>query len=266
MPAIQPARMKIQVAQLGEKARQPEVFVRELHGLLDFYADRTHRAGQFGEPPPLLATYKTPAPVFRQIEREIAPLADDPPAALALVDALWAEKVLEFRQLAIRLLGLLPPTPPQAVLERVSAWIAAYPENRIQEAILEHSLARLRREAPQYFYPLVESWLTAEAVYSRQAGLRALSYLVGDPGYENIPAVFRLTLPWMRSIPAALRQEMVTLMRALARHFPQEASYILRQNLADDRPDTIWLARQVLDELPDEIQAGLRDTLRPYQR
>jgi len=60
MPAIHPARMKIQVARLGEKIRQPEVFVRELHNLLDFYADRTHRPGQFGEPPPLLAIIKPP--------------------------------------------------------------------------------------------------------------------------------------------------------------------------------------------------------------
>ena len=276
MPAIQPARMKIQVALLGEKSRQPEAFVRELHRLLDFYADRTHRPGQFGEPPPLLATYKTPLPVMRQIEREIATLAADPPSAggpstagsfstaFNLVDALWAEAFLEFRRLAITLLGRIPPTPPEPVIERVRAWIATNPENLIQEAILEHGLARIRQETPAQFYPLVEDWLRAEAVYPRQAGLRALSYLVQDTGYENIPAVLRLILPWIRATPAPLRQEVLSVLRALAGHFPQEASYILRQNLSGDRPDTIWLARQTLNDFPPEIQSSLREVLRTY--
>jgi hypothetical protein len=266
MPAIQPARMKIQVARLSEMTHQPERFVHELHGLLDFYADRTHRPGQFGEPPPLLASYKTPDPVMRQIEREIASLAEEPASALALVDALWAEAVLEFRLLAIRLLGRVPLRPPQAVLERARQWIASNPEDRLQSALLEHGLARLRQEAPSDFYPLVERWLNAKEISSRQAGLRALAYLASDPGFENVPALIRLVAPWVRATPAPLKQEMAGLMRALAARFPREASFLLKQNLAADRPDSIWLARQALPELPEEVQQGLREALRQYQR
>ena len=153
MPAIQPARMKIKVAQLGEKIRQPEAFVQALHGLLDFYADRTFRPGQSGEPPPLLATYKTPPPVFRQIKREITSLvANDPPAALTLVDALWVEPYIEFRLLAIALLGRIPPLPPEPVLARVQMWIASSPESRLLDAILEQSLAQVRQEYPKIYY------------------------------------------------------------------------------------------------------------------
>jgi hypothetical protein len=258
--------MKIQVARLGEKLRQPEAFVRDLHNLMDFYADRTRRSGQFGEPPPLLATYKTPAPVLRQLEREIAPLAAEPAAALALVDALWAEPVIEFRRLAIILLGRIPPTPPEPVLDRIQAWVAAQPENIILDALLEHGLARIRQETPKVYFPLVEAWLNAHEIFPRQAGLRALSYLLTDPNFENLPAVSRLILPWIRSTPADLRTDLVAVLRGLAGRFPQEASYLLKQNLASERPDTLWLARQVLNDLPEEIQASLRETLRPYQR
>lgn len=267
MPAIQPARMKIQVAQLNEKIRQPEAFVRHLHDLLDFYADRTYRPGQFGEPPPLLATYKTPAPVMRQIERETAALATaDPLAALALVDALWAEPVIEFRQLAIALLGRISTNPPEPVLSRLEAWIASEPENRVLEVILQQGLTRIRHESPNIYYPLVEEWLKADEIYPRQAGLHALRHLVEDPEFENLPVVFRLLAPLLHMPPSPLRSELVAVLRTLAHRFPQEASYILRQNLSADSPDTIWLARQVLNDFPTEIQASLRETLRSFPK
>jgi len=265
MPAIHPARMKIQVAQLGEKIRQPEVFVRALHDLLDFYADRTYRPGQSGEPPPLLATYKTPPPVFRQIVRETAAhAAADPPAGLALVDALWAEPTIEFRLLAIALIGKIPPTPPEPVLARIQSWIASTPENHLLDAILKQSLVQIRRESPKIYYQMIDEWLKADELYPRQTGLRAMVPLLADPKFENLPAVFRLLTPLIREPASALRLDLVAVLRTLVQHFPQEAGYILRQNLSDDHPDTVWLARQVLKDFPDEIQASLREALRPF--
>jgi hypothetical protein len=264
MPAIHPARMKIQVAQLGEKIRQPEAFVRALHNLLDYYADRTYRPGQSGEPPPLLATYKTPPPVFRQIVQETASLAvADPPAALALVDAMWAEPTLEFRLLAIALIGKIPPIPPEPVLARIQNWIASTPENRLLDAILEQSLVHIRRECPKIYYQMIDEWLKADELFPRQTGLRAIVPLLSDPEFENLPAVFHLLTPLIRVPPSALRLELVAVLRALVHYFPQEAGYILRQNLSADHPDTIWLTRQVLKDFPSEIQDSLREFLRP---
>jgi hypothetical protein len=257
--------MKIQVAQLGEKIRQPEAFVRALHHLLDFYADRTYRPGQSGQPPPLLATYKAPAPVIRQIEREMDPLAaNDPPAALTLVDALWAEPYIEFRLLAISLLGRIQPVPYEPVLLRVQTWIASSPENRLLEAILVRSLARMRQDCPKIYFQMIEEWLQAEGIFLQQTGLRALVPLLADADFENLPVVFHLLIPLIRVPPSPLRLELVAVLRTLARRFPQEASYILKQNLSDDRPDTAWLARRVLGDFPSEIQNSLREALRPF--
>jgi hypothetical protein len=264
MPAIQLARMKIQVAQLGEKIHQPEAFVLALHNLLDFYSDRTYRPGQSGEPPPLLATYKTPRQVFHQIAREMGSIAaSTPEAALALVDALWAEPYIEFRLLATSLIGKIPPTPPEPILVRIQTWIASTPEDRILHAILEPGLDQIRREHPKIYYQMIDEWLKVDEVYPRQAGLRAMLPLLADPEFENLPVVSRLLIPLIRIPPAGLRIDLVAVLRALIRHFPQEAGYILRQNLSEDNPDNLWLARQVLNDFPSEIQSSLRDTLRP---
>jgi len=265
MPAIHPARMKIQVAQLGEKINQPEDFVRSLHNLLDYYADRTYRPGQSGEPPPLLATYKTPPPVFRQIVREITTLAVvDPPAALVLVDALWAEPIIEFRLLAITLVGKISPTPPEPVLARIRSWIDSTPEDRLSDAVLKHGLVQIRRQYPKIFLQMIEDWLKADELFFRQIGLRAMVPLLSDPNFENLPAVFRLLTPLIRTPPSILRIDLVAVLRSLVHHFPQEAVYVLRQNLSSDHPDTAWLARQVLSDFPSEIQASLGEALRPF--
>ena len=50
MPAIQPVRLKRQSALLVEQFNNPAAFIRSLHHLLEFYADRVHRPGQAGEP------------------------------------------------------------------------------------------------------------------------------------------------------------------------------------------------------------------------
>jgi hypothetical protein len=263
MPAIQPARMKIQVASLSEKTRQPEAFVRALHDLLDFYADRTYRPGQSGEPPPLLATYKPPAPVLRQIERETANFAtSDPQAALVLIDALWAEPYIEFRLLAIILLGQIPPNPPEPVLERVQTWILSVPEDRLVDAIMNHGLSRLRKDFPTIYFQMIETWLKEEEVYSRRIGLRAIMSWLKDPKFENFPVIFQLLTPMIRLPPPSLRIDLVEVLHSLARRIPHETSYILRQNMSDDRPDTAWIVRQVMGDFPSEIQNGLRAALR----
>jgi hypothetical protein len=76
MPAIHPARLKIQAAQLVERFSTPHSFVSRLHDLLDFYANRAYRPGQSGEPHPLLTAYNVPRPVLHQVERELIPRVD----------------------------------------------------------------------------------------------------------------------------------------------------------------------------------------------
>ena len=111
MPAINLARLKIQAVHLSEKFSQPEAFVHALDELLDFYTNRTIRATQIAQRLSL-PTYHTPSPVLRQIQGELAPLAEAHPLeAISLINALWKSGSLESRLLAA-FLAWLHPTPP----------------------------------------------------------------------------------------------------------------------------------------------------------
>jgi hypothetical protein len=269
MPAIQPARLKIQAAQLAVLIDQPEAFVRELHRLLDFYADRTYRPGESGQRTILVQTYIVPAPVLRQITHEVLSAADQhaehgsPSATLALSQVLWDQPYLEFRHLAAVLVGALRPAPPAPVLARLDQWIQSAPEEYILLLVLEHATVRLRREAAAAYLGLIETWLHATDRRLRQAGLRALQVLADDQEFADLPALFRLFSPWVRATPGELRPEVLTTLIRLCQRSPSETALFLRENLeTPEHPDTPWLIRQVLGEFPPAQQAGLRTALR----
>lgn len=264
MPAIQPARLKQQAALLVEHFADPAAFVRSLHHLLDFYADRAHRPGQSGEPAPLLAAYNVRPPVLRQILQELAPLADqEPQLALALIDALWEQAYLEFRLLAASLLGQLPPAPAHPILSRAQSWIKADPQVRMVTAVLGQGLARLRRENPDELIRLVEDWLSNDDIFYQQSGLQALLPMINDLSFENLPLFFRLIYPFTRVAPPALRPDLLDVLGALARRSPQETAYLLRQNLdIPNNTDASWLIRQCLGDFPPEIRESLRMAVR----
>ena len=265
MPAINPARLRLQAAELAGLYDQPAAFVRGLHGLLDQYADRTRRPGQSGAPSPLMNAYNTPPPVIRRILIELEPLIQkNQPAGQALCDALWVEAYLEFRSLAASLLGKLDPKSPELILERVRAWTGPQTETRLIELLLDTGLARLREEQPELYLHQLEIWLGSEDVFTRQIGLRALHVSLQAHSVQNLPVMYRLLGALVREAPAQLRPDLLAVLRDLAARSPQETTYFLRQNLMikSDNPGTAWLIRNSLRAFPPEQQASLRAALR----
>jgi hypothetical protein len=264
MPAIQPARLRRQAALLAQSFSQPDVFIRSLHHLLESYADNARHPGQGGETPPLIDAYYVRPPVLRQLVIELNIYAqEDPEAALVLAKALWQQSFLEFRQLAASLLGRVPVEDPRPIVALLESWLNTRPEDRLIEALLVQSMLSLRRDRQDVFLEVVANWLQRPEVFANQLGLRALIPLIQDPGFENIPLIFRLIQPFSRSLAGGLRPFVVNLIHALARRSPQETTYFLRHNLdTPDNPDTPWLVRQTLPALPVELQESLRAALR----
>jgi hypothetical protein len=266
MPAIQPARLRQQAALLAQSFNQPDTFIRSLHHLFESYADNARHPGQGGETPPLIEAYYVRPPVLRQLVVELNHYVQtDPEGAVVLAEALWRQPFLEFRQLAANLLGQIPVINPQPVVILLEGWLSTRPEDRIIEALLVQGTLSLRRDRQADFMQIVSRWLERQELFSNQLALRALIPLVQDPGFENIPSIFRLIQPFSRSMPGGLRPFMANILHALARRSPQETAFFLRHNLEiSEHPDTAWLARQTLPVLPFELQESLRASLRNH--
>jgi hypothetical protein len=264
MPAINLPRLKLQAAELAGLFDQPEFFLRSLNDLLDLYADRVHRFGQAGEPPPLIQAYNVPPPMLRQLALELNPFAaQDAVYTFALCDLLWAEPMLEPRLLAAMLLGQAPLTDAEAILERVGRWAQPIAEDRLINALVQHGLSRVSREQPQRLLEQSSEWLSSGDTGLERLGLRTLLLLVSDPAFDNLPAVLHQLMPFVRVAPYPIRADIMDVLIALARRSPKETAYTLRQTLeAPDHPETAWLVRQALRYFPAETQASLRAALR----
>jgi hypothetical protein len=267
MPAIQPTRLKHQVVKLGESYRQPDIFIRILHHLLDGYADRTYRPGQTGKPAPLLKAYNSPSRILQQIGKELTPLIiADQISALELCDALWNEPYLEFHLLAASLIGKIPPTPAEPILQRINNWVKTGPEDKILDTMFKEGLSSLRHDTPSWYLKLCEGWLTSSNISTQLLGFRAIMSLMNEPPLETLPGLFKILTPYIRVAPPAIRPYLIMLLRQLIRCSPHETAYLLRQNLgAPDNPDTTWIIRQLLDEFPVDIQGSLRAAQREKQ-
>jgi len=263
MPAIQLARLKIKSSHLAKSLLNPPAFINELHQMLDFYADRTHRPGRAGEPPPLIHAYHVPQPVLKQIMSELHPIIlADPEAALVLSDQLWKQNNLECRLLAASILGILPITFSTEVIKRIQVWINNEAVIKLIEALLNQGLSKLRQEDLDQYIHLVEDWINNNNPHAKATGLRALVALLNEPQFENLPIIFRLVTPLVRIAPSRLRPDLIDVLLILVQRYPQETAYFLRQNLnTPDNPDTPWVIRQILDAFPPAQQQSLKEAM-----
>ena len=263
MPAIHLARLKIQAARLAEKFGEPEAFLLALNELLDYYTNRTIRAAQIAQRLSV-PTYYTPRPVLRQIESELAVLAEKhPDEAIALSGVLWKADSLESRLLAAYLLGNIPSGQAIFALTILPTWLNQSTDKEIRTALLTDALARLRRERPEAFFSILEGWLGSAQSALQIWGLQALIPLLQDPQFENLPAIFRILRPAILAAGPATQLDFQACLVALERVSLTETTAFLREIIRDNpEPMMLRIFRRILPGLSPELQEALRETLR----
>lgn len=262
MPAIDLARLKTKTAQLADLFDQPAEFVRAAREIFEFHADRTLRPGQIASPVTVLPSYNAPVQVLRQIEMEITPLVQkNVEQALALADALWAERTLEMRLLAAHILGRVPPRVKN-LNERLNDWVAETREPTLRRALLSRTLENLRAEAPERFLRLVGHWLAPNRPKMWSNGIQALLPLLKDPNFENLPPIYEMLRPVIEAAPPLLQGELTELLNTLYRASPIETQYYLKQIIVlSNNPQTRLTLRRMLPALDAPLAEALRETL-----
>jgi hypothetical protein len=264
MPALQPARLKIQASELVQWATDPSNFCLAYHKFLDNYADRTYRPGQVGEPPPLLRAYHVPDPVLRAVVKEMNLFAgSNREAALELADALWMEPYLEFRLLAASALGQISPIPVVSVIQRVENWAVPSTEERLINALVNSGLARLRLEHLSFYQQQMEIWISSDKIQFNRLGLKAIPPLLENDEFEDFPLVFNQLSKAIRGEVKPLKTDILVVIKVLAARSPAETAYFLSQmkNTADQNLNIDWFIRNSRSYFPPDSQKYLREVL-----
>src|SRR5512135_2567615 len=194
MPAIDLSRMRKQAARLADFFFLPDEFIKHLHEMLDFYVNYTVRKPPATAPGANLRSYRTPSVIVKQIEQELigrAALPENADAALELADRLWDEEWLETRTLAAFLLGSIPPRE-ERLLARLTAWTQQLFDADLRAELLNTSLTRLRRDAPDAFLELIAEWLRPERSALWPNGIQAVISALSDPEFQNLPPLMKV--------------------------------------------------------------------------
>jgi len=263
MPAVELTKLRAQINRLIVQFDDPAGFLSALKDLLDLYANRAYRAGTSVQPQPLLPSYRVAPLITHQLELELGRTCqENPRQALEVVDGMWRDTHLETRQLATTLLGVIPVSHIDEVLAKLRAWSKPDENFRMLDALFQNGTLALRRSAPALLLRLIEEWVTSSQGQVQAMGLRALTPLVEDEQFENLPPVFSLVSPLIQNIPARLYPDLLVIFEALARRSPTETAYFFRQVLPmASSPATTRLIRRIIPLFNPAQQAQLRAAL-----
>jgi hypothetical protein len=264
MPSVQLTRLRQQAVELAEFFPQPEVFARRLDLLLESYSVKASRKGEIkGGQQAVLPSYRAPSQVLNQVLLECRPLvADEPELALAVCDELWQRRMLEPRQLAARLLGQTPVSNTDEISRRILDWNEKNREPALAEAIAVEATEWLREEQPYALIAFFSACLDEKGWRPRALGLLALTALLAETEFPDLPAVHKALEQRMDVIEKRLRPYWLDVYLALLKRAPQETLYLLQQRLKASEDESLrWVARQLLDHVGAEDQAALRAAL-----
>jgi len=266
MPSIDLARLRKQALRLADFFFVPEEFARHLNAMLDKYVDYTIRDRHSPARGRQLPGQRTPAVVMKQVEQELAPLAsaaENTDAALALADRLWDEAGLQTRSLAAFLLGHMAPEEAPLVA-RLTAWTLQADDPELRSILVNTSLVRMRKEAPEVFLHLMAEWLRPERTRLWADALRASTYVVNDPSFRNLPALMQVLEPAVKAAPTEIQLDLEELILALHAVSPMETAFFVKQVLtsSDDKMTSLTF-RRMLPAFPTELRDEIREMVRP---
>jgi hypothetical protein len=266
MTAINPARLKIQSAELAESFRNPTHLISELHNLLGFYSSRT-RQSNLANSSLKLSSYQVPGPVIKALEQELGALLDQfPDEGLDLIDLIWQEEWLEFRHLAINLLYNMPTNQFKDIISRVQNWMDVCNSEELRYLIMEKGLSRLIREKPQPVLELVGELSKSGSLENQQAALFGLIPFAEDNQFDNLPYIFKNLRIILLKEENKLVKEICSVLRLLQKRADQETAYFLSKMLvAASKPRIIRITRHLMADFSPESQDLLRKGIKKYK-
>lgn len=265
MTAINPARLRIQSVDLSEKYSDPKAFVRELHNVLDFYAERV-RKNKITSTPLMLQSHQVAPPILRAIEAELRdPLNTQPSQGILLIDTLWEEEWVETRTLAVSLLGDLPPINPESIFKRLKSWLSESKSDTIRILLPTRGLSRLVEENPALVLEFFQELLSSPSKNNCQAVLFGIIPFAEGEDFENLPLLYKL-LDWILLVDEkGLIKEILEVLKILIQRSEQESLYFLEKQLSTaSKPRILRVIRQILPRFSKQNQAILREFLNRY--
>lgn len=260
---IDPAALRVQTETLITYLNDPATLALKVRGLLDDYAQRTHR------PSPRLAgnlpagTFKTPAPVMHTISRTLQEATRASPATLLNVArAIWAGGTREERRIAAELLGQAAQVTPEKALLVIEACLPEIESADTADALAAHGLSPLVKMNPAVYLSHAKGWAQSQHKWTRRFALAVLQPLLKDKKWDSVPGALEVVSQVMTDPESDVRSAAVTALCGLAPKSPVEVGRFLRQQADHPHHHVQHIIRLTLAKLAPELRAEVERRMR----
>lgn len=260
MPAVQLARLKIQINELTWKFTRPDEFRRDLQDLLDFYSNQVFKPGRVVSASQRIESFHVPPVILNQLGLALEPFVrENPNSALLLADTLWQDKYLEMHLLAAALLGMTPTSFSAEIIQRLKQWLSPSTDLKSLENLLDVGARKLRYEKQTLWFKLIQDWMVIPTASVANLGVYALIPAAREKEFENLPLIFQMIQPLMENPAPSIRTALIALLQILAKRTPSETLFFLKHHLRiTDQPAVPRLARRVISAFDKEYQDRLK--------
>ena len=260
---IDPVALGAQTETLKTYLDDPATLALKVRGLLDDYAQRTHR------PSPRLAgnapasSLKIPAPVMRAISQTLREgTRTSPSVLLNVARAIWAGGSREERRIAAELLGQAALVTPEKTLLVIEACLPEIESADTADALAEYGLSPLVKMNPATYLAQAQGWAKSNHKWTRRFALAILHPLLKDKKWDSVPSALEVVSPVMTDPESDVRSAAVTALCGLAPKSPVEVGRFLRQQANNPHHNVQNIIRLTLAKLAPEVRAEVERVMR----
>ncbi len=264
MSGVELAKFNQQLDRLAEHMAQPERFVHEFRDILEFYSDRTYRAGEKIKITLRMPSYHLPRIVMQNLQQflENKIPASDPENAVRIADLLWKEPTIESKSLAAQVLGFVHATYPTTVIQIIEDWIREPIEAGLLKELMNKGTQTLRKEFEVAWLEEISTLLISTSNRQKITGLLAVLPLVQDDAFDNLPKLYEMLYPVVSTPSSSVLPELMDILNALIIRSPTETVSYLAQLINDTHhPNLLRAVRNILPEMDITGQTRLRQLL-----
>lgn len=264
MAAVNLLKLRKEINNLLWKFTNPLEFKADLSQILDQYETLPFRSSPSIHITGFIQRSQVPLLVYRELELAFYPVVQEQPeAALALADTLWAVPEPAVRQIASILLGQVPLRFSDQILERLLVWAQAGLDPQEVSGLFENAASQLRNTNVEVLLQAAADWCKSASKADQHIGLRALIFLLEDPKFINLPTVFNVLEGVFSSTGLDQHHEVSEIVELALEKSKIETSFFIRQQL-ESKPnrELSRICRRLLPKFSPQSRDTIQSLLR----
>ena len=263
MPAIHIDRLNQQINAIFDPESPGKVFRANFKNLLEIHANLAYKAGNEIHETSRLPKYHLPLVVQKQLQQRFLLLVKiNPKLALEYADQLWLDEIYETKYFSGIILGALPVSFSDEILNRLVSWSSQTPDKEIVVLLFDEASKSIRHENSNQWLGIIQNWIDSNDTKQILAAIIALQTTINDSSFINLPRIFNILTPLFSFNNRRIIAGLTSLVSDLANINPGESSsYLITLLLRTSYPSPKQIVRKCLKQFPEENQKKLRQVL-----